>query len=319
MRRLSPALLTMGMLGVIGLLVAMYFGKKLLAREEAPQDPVVNVPMALAELKPGTRITEAHLGLGPIRQSKLTRDIVKTNRVLLGRIVKSPIASAQPISTNDLYPPGEGPPLALEPGMRAVTISLSSDDGVQPGQYVDVHFIPSSYPDSDDNGGLILTLFKGVKVLAKNGLSTGTSSSSRGTTTVTLELTPEQANIVLLAKDKGSLSLVYTGEGKGTGVVAVGDENRATLYQILGIGPKPEEPAPTPPFTTEIYPGASREVIRFKDGVRSYGDAAVGVGSGNPETGSTSGGSGRSRGGPPPSGRANTVPGPSAAADRATY
>jgi pilus assembly protein CpaB len=270
-RRLSPAMLTMMMLGVVGLLVAMYFGKRLLATQELPPpDPVVNVPMALTDLRPGTRITEAHIGQGRARESGLTRDIIRSNRVVIGRVVKNPITAAEPISTTDLYPPGESPPLEVAEGMRAVTIPVGEATAavsglVQVGQYVDIHFTPSGIPGDDDTGGLIMTLFKGVKILAINGIAVGGTSAGRGASNVTLELTPQQANIILLARDRGVLNLTYTPDGKGTGVIAVEDENRATLNEILNLAPRPE---PEPPFVTEFFEGTSRGVYQFRDGMR---------------------------------------------------
>src|SRR5262245_10945927 len=117
MRRLTPASLTLLMLGVVGLLVAGYIAKNLLAREvAAPEDPILSIPMALSDMEPGTVITEGHLGLGRARESTMTPETIRTNRVLLGRTVKEKIVAARPILTTQLYPPGEYPPLQLEPG-----------------------------------------------------------------------------------------------------------------------------------------------------------------------------------------------------------
>lgn len=271
MKRLTPAMLTVIMLLVVGGLVTAYVAKNLLARDEAPpEDPVVNVPMAIANLEPGTVITEAHLALGPARRSGLDREVVRSNRVLVGRVVRNPITAAEPIRTTDLYPPGEYPPLEIADGMRAVSIGLGDgsavvDGLVRPGQYVDVHFTPESYPDEDYTGGMTMTLFKGVKVLAINRASRA-GSVGRGANSVTLELTREQANILILAKQKGALQLTYTPEGPGTGGVAVADEDRATFDEILGLDPPepPEEPA-----VTEIYSGTGRRVLTFRNGRRS--------------------------------------------------
>lgn len=253
------------MLGVVGLLVALYFGKRLLARDvPAPVDELVSIPMALTDLEAGTRLTEAHVGMGSARQSKITRDVVRTSRVLVGRVVKNPIKAAQPISTLDLYPPGKSAPLDIAPGMVAVTLPLSSPVAAEVGQYVNVHFTPSSDPDNAETGGQILTLFNGVKILALTAQTQG--GGARGGVNVTLELTKEQSNIILLAKDRGTLNMVFNPEGKGTGGVAVNDADRATLYQILGYHPKPET-KPVPPFQTEIFPGAGRKVNAYQDGV----------------------------------------------------
>jgi pilus assembly protein CpaB len=77
-----------------------------------------------------------------------------------------------------------------------------------------------------------------------------------------LELTPEQANIILLAKDKGELNLTYTPDGQGDGGVALADDDRAFLEEILGLSPPPE---PKKPILTEHYRGAGRGVMAFND------------------------------------------------------
>jgi len=260
-RRLSPAFLTVAMLGVVGLLVVMYVGKKLLAREApAPVDNRISVPMALTDLEPGTRVLEAHLATGPADRTKIDRHVALSPRVLVGRVVKNKITATQPISTLDLYPPGEDAPLDIDPGMVAVVVGAPSPFVARRGEYVNVHFTPSSDPDSDLTGGRIMTLFQGVKVLQL--VSTGRGGGEAG---VKLELTKEQANILLLAQDKGTLNFTLAPEGKGTGVVAVSDADRATLYEILGYKPTPESPA-IPPFSTDLFHGTSHGVNSFRNG-----------------------------------------------------
>ncbi len=271
MRRLSPALLTMVMLGVVGLLVTMYFAKNMFATEEAVDpDPIRNIPMALTDLPPGTKITSEHIGTGRARSSKVTPETVISERILLGRIVKETISAAKPITSSSLYPPNEGPPLELAAGTRAVTVNFDGSSSgtielLKAGQYVDVLFSPSDLPNFDQSGGLIMTLFKGVKIIAINGVTIGSAGGGRGGEKVTLELTPEQANILLLAEEKGKLDLTYTGEGKGNGVVGVNDENRATLNQILGLTP-PDEPEKKTAFTTEVFNGTGRQLRSFVNG-----------------------------------------------------
>ncbi|WP_437186185.1 Flp pilus assembly protein CpaB [Planctomicrobium sp. SH668] len=276
MRRLSPAFLTIAMLGVVGLLVVLYVGKKLLARDVAPpSNPSVNVPMALTDLEPGTRITDAHLATGPTSRADLGRDVVLTSRALVGRVVKNKITGAQPISSADLYPPGQNAPLIIEPGNVAATVAIDSPFAATRGQFVDVHFTPSADPDQEETGGTIMTLFRGVKILEISG-----SAANRNATNVTLELSREQSNIILLAKDRGSLNLVYAPEGRGSGVVGVSDEDRATLYEILGYKKKPEVPE-VPPFQTELFQGTGgRDIHYFRDG-RRIGDGGYGGGTGN--------------------------------------
>lgn len=267
MRRLSPALLTMLMLGAIGLLVALYFGKKMLfATVEEPQERIDVIPMALTDLKPGTKITEQHIAMGRARASNITRDVARSNRVLIGRVVKNEIKAAEPISTYDLYPAGEGPMLEVAAGMRAITLRLPAPL-VRPGGYVDIHFTPAFTPDQGKTGGTTMSLLKGVKVLEVDGNAQPGLASNADEANVSLEVSVEQANILLLLKDKGELHLVYSPDGKGSGLVELSDEDRATLDEILGIT-EPEAPKHDKAFVTEVYSGAGRRTQLFRDGKR---------------------------------------------------
>jgi len=276
-KSLTPAKVTLLMFGVFGVLIAAYIGKRLLAgKDEAPPVATRNIPMAISVLEPGTLVTEEHLGLGPIAIKNLKPEMMTSNKVIVGRIVKERIAAATPISTGQLYPAGETPPIQVEPGMRAISVPLESSvdlvDGlIKPGEYVDVHMTPTGLNnDKRLNGGMTLTLFNGVRVNAINGSYTQNNSSRRGTN-VTLELTPEQANIMILARDRGEITMSYTPEGKGDGGVAVSSAEKATLYEILGLK-TPEEPKveePPKPFVIEGYYGSSRSVNQFdKNGLR---------------------------------------------------
>ncbi len=275
MKRLTPAFLFTLMLVGVGGLVALYAGKKLLARQEVVEAPQLDLmPVPVADLPPGTVITSAHLGQARIKRERLIPETVRSERILIGRVVKNTLKRAEPINTGDLFPPGEFPDLDIAPGMVAVSIDMQDasaklDGLVRAGQYVNVHFTPSANPDPE-KGPFTMTLFKGVKILS---MGSGNTRSSRSST-VTLELTPEQANIILLAKGKGELQLTYTPEGKGNGGVAVADADRATLSEILGLSePKKEDP----PYTTEMFWGSSRSTVQFRDGKRvdsDYGDSS---------------------------------------------
>ena len=269
MKRLTPAFVTLVMLLIIGGLIAAYFVKGLFAKTEVPAAPTSRlVPVALQDLKPGTEITKAHIGKAPIANEKLTRETVLSEDALIGRVVRDDIKSAQPIQSSQLFAPGERPALEVAQGMRAVSVGVADgtsmvDGLVQPGQHVDVHFTPVVNDDDERfRGGLTMTLFKGVKVLAINRSIRG-SDVSRGSNTVTMELTPEQANIMILARDKGEINLVYNSEGVGNGGVSVSSTERATLEEILGLKEKEKEPAP---FRTDVYYGSSRDSFFFRNG-----------------------------------------------------
>ncbi len=284
MKRLTPAAVTLMTVVVIGLLVTAYFAKMLLAEEpkallvEAPKTLPVEfreIPMALGTLEPGTQVTAAHLGTGQVRADSLVPETLLSERGLIGRVVKEPIQAATPIRSSQLYQPGERPPLAINSGMRAVSVSFSPRGSfvgglLRKGQFVDVYLTPHLDESSGTRfrGGLTITLLSGVRVLAVGGASETDSTSPDSVNTVTLELTPEQANILILAREKGEIALSYNPDGKGSGPVSVKNQDRATMDEILGLN-RPDSPKPAPrvssrPFTSESYKGSARTTLQFE-------------------------------------------------------
>jgi len=261
-KRLTPASLTLFMFLIVGGLVAAYVAKGLLAVDRRePQIVTKLIPTPVGDIQPGTLITEQHLGQTPIVVSALAQDMLQSTRVIVGRVSKEALPAGTPIHINQLYPVGEVPPLKLDEGMVAKTIDIPGNSAIvggniRSGNYVDVHFTPNAIPNSDLNvNGLTMTLFKGVKVVAMRSTSDTTQNNS-----VTFELTPIQANILELSRQKGTLTLALNPQGKGDGKIAVKSEDRVTLEEILGIA-KPEPP--TPPFTSQIYRGGGRQEMQF--------------------------------------------------------
>lgn len=283
MKSLTPARLTLIMFIVVGALIAAYVAKGLFAKEEKPPEVALrSVPAAVSDMQPGTRITEAHLGVIRIPEDQLQPGSLINDRSIIGRVVREKITAAAPILTTQLYEPGEFPPLQVEEGMVAVSVQMENDtdmvDGlIKPGEYVNVHMTvdsTGSLDTTDDRlrGGLTLTLFRGAKVLAINQNTTAGAADDLTGNRVTLELTREQANILILAKERGHITLTFAPEGKGSGVVGVSDADRATLEEILGLKPIPE---PEAPFSTETFRGTGRTVLQFRDGGRVEEDNII--------------------------------------------
>lgn len=264
------------MFGVIGLLVVGYVAQKLLAVQEKRVVPAMrDIPMAITDISPGTVLTDRHLGMGKVRVDSLTREMLLTNRVIVGRVTRTPLKAAEPIKANQLYQPGELPKLEVADGMRAVTVPVGDgasmvDGMIKPGDHVDILFTASGGSGATDatfQGGLTMRLFEGVKILAINrNFTQGTVD--RTNNHVTLEMTQPQANIIVLAQEKGKLTLTYNPKGKGNGGLALSNTERITFYEILGLtaAPKGKEP-----LLTEIYRGASRSTMYYDERGRMLG------------------------------------------------
>ena len=278
--KLTPAKVTMLMLMAVGGLIGLYVIKGLFAVEKPVQrSRSVSIPMAAAFLAPGTKITEAHIGNGPYPESELKEDHLRANRVIVGRIVKVAIKPGSPIRGSELYEPGENAPLQVAEGKKAISVAVKDSaemvDGlIRPGDYVDVHFNLDAQRSTgiDDRlvklGGLSMTLLKGVKVLALNKGFRQSTLLAAGNS-VTLELAPDQVNVLLVAQPHGVISFSYKPDGEGDGEVALTNADRATLWEILGLKKRVREPKEEPeePFVTETFRGSGGSPLQWnKDG-----------------------------------------------------
>ncbi len=290
MRRLTPAGVSTMMVVVVGLLVTAYFAK-LMRAEESRSQPTGqaqavesrSVPTATGTLEPGTVITAAHLAMGRVRADALAPDALVQQPALIGRTVKERILPGSVIRLGQLYALGERPLPTVPRGMRAVSIALRRGVapliGLKEGQYVDVYLTPR---DDVSNavrfrGGMTLTLFRGVRLLA----ATQGASANEANDVATLELTPDQAAILILAREQGNIALSYNPDGKGDGGIALRDRDRATLDEILGLPPDPTATArpagAAGAFTTEVYKGTTRSTCQFEEQKKTENSPATSV------------------------------------------
>jgi pilus assembly protein CpaB len=285
MRRLTPAGVSTMMVLVVGLLVTAYFAKLMRAedahnRATAPAQvaDLRSVPIAVCPLEPGTVITAAHLGTSGVRPETLASDALLQERNVIGRTVKQRIATGSVVRSGQLFAPGQVPGPNIARGMRAVSITLPQQSAgpnglLKAGHYVDVYLTPrfDAANDARLQGGMTVTLFRGVRLLAMSPSESFDQPSDEPSGLVTLELTPEQATVLILAREKGHLALSYNPEGKGDGGVALKNSDRATFDEILGVptgasssaAPSSAGPAAAS-FTAEVYKGSVRSTRQFE-------------------------------------------------------
>jgi len=189
----------------------------------------VYIVRAARDLTEGTKITE----------KDIIRDTVKRNRNefgsdeirwqdagrLLGQEVILPVAAGRVMQWSFMKPnrPGGargGLHSFIRPGFRAISISVDSVSSVtglvQPDNYVDL-VGTFRFPDTRGDATLdtiTLTILQRVRVLATGtdmGMQSGAGvrggSGSGGYSTVTLELTPKEVEMIIFAHQKGRLTL----------------------------------------------------------------------------------------------------------------
>jgi pilus assembly protein CpaB len=128
------------------------------------------------------------------------------------RVVLSPLERGEPILRSKITGPGQRALLSslLDEGKRAVTLRVDDVRGVAgfilPGDFVDVVLIAEDGPPRRENYSEIL--LQHLKVLAVDQLASERQEQPTVAKAVTVEVTPEQAQKLLLATNIGKLSLI---------------------------------------------------------------------------------------------------------------
>jgi pilus assembly protein CpaB len=139
-------------------------------------------------------------------------------------------------------------PVRLQPGMRAVSIPVDRVKDVsgliQPGDRVDVIAIPPSHNNGPPPKAV--TIFRAIRVLAVgNALENPSATPSpqeQEATTVTLEVTPRQADVLSWADANSSLRLALRSPREAPRTEAVEE------LTLAGSGGEPAAPPIAPPM-----------------------------------------------------------------------
>jgi pilus assembly protein CpaB len=195
-------------------------------------------------------------------------------------IRRGPIAAGDPISRGGVVKPGDRDFLqvVLSPGARAISIPVATGGAstglLYPGDRVDV-VLTQKFTDTGaplTRRSVSETVVENLRVLVIDALDAKTASGSTFGRTVTLEVTPEQAEKVNVAAELGKLSLTLrsvttvegvavpstAGPGKATGVKPTwaGDVSPA-----LG-GAMPEKAIIVQQPPVDIVRGSKREAVK---------------------------------------------------------
>ncbi|HEV8427391.1 MAG TPA: Flp pilus assembly protein CpaB [Pyrinomonadaceae bacterium] len=176
-----------------------------------------NVVVAKVEIPLGAKITVEQLGLAPIPNGSAPEGAFRKLEEAVGRVTVTPIGVREPITNLKLAPEGVGAGLSavIPEGYRAMTVKVDDIVGVNgfvmPGSYVDVVAVIVPVNQSTAAQGPISKIvLQNIKVLA-SGTKIDSPQDQRQPTdskAVTLQVTPTEAEKLVLAANEGKLQLV---------------------------------------------------------------------------------------------------------------
>lgn len=198
--------------GVVGLAAVFLVHHYISSRVRTPVTPTGQLVVAEADIAPGTALVGRLLRVATWPRDIIPPRAVTTTKELEGRVAQMPIAKGEPILLSKLAPEGTAAGLGglLEPNSLAVTVKTDEVSGVagfvNPGDRIDVLVeMPGVEGNNEHFSKIIL---QNLKVLSKGQVWDQTvDKKPQVVPTVTLEVSPEQAEMLNLASFQGKIRL----------------------------------------------------------------------------------------------------------------
>lgn len=255
---------------LVGLAAAMYAAGWVSRQAGSSTTQVV---VAAADIEPGSKLTGDVLSHVTWPTGAIPEGAFKDAAELRARVVKTGVLKGEPLLERKLSPAGTlgGLSAVITEGKRAMTVRVNDVVGVAgfalPGNYVDVVVnARQDVPAAGTQKEISKTVLERVLVLAVAQEAGRDETKPKVVSAVTLEVSPDEAEKLDLARSVGTLSLVLRNQVDTAAVKTSG----ATKNELFG---HPAQPLKTAALTRRAQPvsppprtGPCVEVIQ--DGMR---------------------------------------------------
>jgi pilus assembly protein CpaB len=214
MSNMKPFIIALAF-GLIAVALVYFYIQKIQSQQTTEQTPMVRVVRATANIPPRTTITEHMLEEIEVPEDMVTLDTVTELEEILGQVSVTAIYQNQ-ILLNQMFKVEtelQDPSRMLTEGERAVTIGISEVSGLggnlMPGDNVDI--LVTILSNEEIGVSSTFTVLRNIQVMAVGqniGFESDETASTEGVSkSITLKVTPHDAEILTLASEVGSIRL----------------------------------------------------------------------------------------------------------------
>lgn len=262
MLNLPKGMIYMALAVVAGLVAAFGIQRYVAHKTYIPPVATGQVVVSTAEVSPGKALEPAGVKIVSWPKELIPPQAASGLNQVDGRVVQSPIAKGEPVLFSKLAPVGTSAGLSsmLDDNKRALTVRVDDVIGVagfiHPRDKVDV-LADLKIPGKDENFSKII--LQNIMVL-----SVGQSWDQRGdgkpkvVNTVTLELTPEESEVLNLASNEGRIRLALRSRRNERTVETAGVGISGLFSGATKAKKEPEKEAAEP--TIQVQPQPVKEV-----------------------------------------------------------
>ncbi|MFP5391712.1 MAG: Flp pilus assembly protein CpaB [Gammaproteobacteria bacterium] len=279
------AFVMLGVAILFGIAAVILASRWLLGHKEAKPTKVVVVT---AEVSRGQRLSADLLTLVDRPAADVPADAFHDPAQLAERVLKVNVVKGEVLSEAKLAPPGTmgGLSALISEGKRAITVRVNDVIGVAgfalPGNYVDVIVHTERDPNENDarmaRGALHVSkiVLERILVLAVAQEVSRDETKPKVVNAVTLEVTPEQAEHLDLARGVGTLSLALRNQVDQTLPDTAGATKRTLLdekapepVKVAAAPAKRAAPRPRPagPAATPAVAQVKRDCVSVLNGL----------------------------------------------------
>jgi len=265
------ALVVMAIAILFGLTAVILASRWLLLQ---PAASAGHIAVAATDINLGQRLTPEMVKLAEWPADSVPKGAFTDPAKLAGRVLKSSVLAGEPVSEAKLAPAGTlgGLSALITEGKRAITVRVNDVIGVAgftlPGNYVDIIVSTEKDPTPETNAreqSISKIVLERILVLAVAQEVNRDETKPRVVNAVTLEVTPEQAEKLDLARSVGTLSLALRNQVDPQSAQTEG-ATKLTLLPVAAPVVKPASPKPaaTPrrPVKTMVHRVATPPVRR---------------------------------------------------------
>jgi pilus assembly protein CpaB len=271
------ALIVMAVAVLFGLAAVVFASRWLLSQ---PGNANGRILVAAADISLGQRLAPEMFKLAEWPADSVPKEAFTDPQKLSGRVLKTNLLMGEPVSEAKLAPNGTlgGLSALISEGKRAITVRVNDVIGVAgfalPGNYVDI--IVSTQKDPQPGAvvreqSISKIVLERILVLAVAQEVNRDETKPKVVNAVTLEVTPEQAEKLDLARSVGTLSLALRNQIDPQSASTEGATKLTLLPETTPPAPKPA-PKPvvtrTVPVVVKVAAPVKRDCVTVLNGLR---------------------------------------------------